>query len=471
MSGRDSPVLPTKLDESSDKPISLIDATQPRDPDRSSQSRSSRQLAVRPTTSSVREGLAKLKYAKWQRTRPDSNSELVGRNDTASPNGNASPLQQDILRTANPEQVESRGYQERGRSLGKKIAAGASSTKDEKQAYEIDVLYENQRGWFFFGIPLYSQSSLLNFDPAPWITKDGQDSAVNITNAQLPDPSWQWAWKSWYVDMSCDVDEEGWQYSFSFSRNFCWHGTHPWFHCFARRRRWLRKRVKREEARGKDLSDLGVAHTMAADYFTIHTKRERSPGSVLEYSTRTGSGSRDRSKAKEIDIPPDDINDIPSLFRSLRLATIDREKIEVVKQFVETGGEELIYLEERIPEIMGMFIFRESRMQLLEHLKRTALDVSRDQTNYQAQDLREQGLLSAVHNADEQIYGGLEHHTDGQPDLRFARGGEMGHKATFSNSSAITIPRDNNPVDVIKGIPGDAGIGIDPTKAIFSPPG
>jgi hypothetical protein len=65
----------------------------------------------------------------------------------------------------------------------------------------IDVLYENQRGWFVFGIPLFSSKALWNFrvDPAPWVDSKFRPSAVNITNAQVPDPSWMWDWKSWYV--------------------------------------------------------------------------------------------------------------------------------------------------------------------------------------------------------------------------------------------------------------------------------
>jgi hypothetical protein len=95
----------------------------------------------------------------------------------------------------------------------------------------IDVLYENQRGWFVFGIPLFSSKALWNFriDPAPWVDAQCKPSAVNITNAQVPDPSWAWDWKSWYVDMSLDVDEEGWQYSLLFKGSSCMALTHALF--------------------------------------------------------------------------------------------------------------------------------------------------------------------------------------------------------------------------------------------------
>ena len=38
----------------------------------------------------------------------------------------------------------------------------------------IEVLYENQRGSFFFGIPLFSSRSLLNFDPVGMGRRDLQ---------------------------------------------------------------------------------------------------------------------------------------------------------------------------------------------------------------------------------------------------------------------------------------------------------
>jgi len=111
----------------------------------------------------------------------------------------------------------------------------------------LDVLYENQRGMYLFGKPMYSGKALFPKEAAPWADERYKRTLVNITNAQVPDPSWEWAWKVWYVDMSRDVDEEGWEYSLYFN-GFSWHATSPWFHSFVRRRRWirLRKRIKEE---------------------------------------------------------------------------------------------------------------------------------------------------------------------------------------------------------------------------------
>jgi hypothetical protein len=482
MSDPGTQVAQTRTDEAFERPISLIDATQPQgwdsaeDSRHASQSPSWRRLAKRPTKDSVREGLARWKYSKWQQDRYVSasgqnvrNEEVAGGSDEPRA-ANSQPLQPegaDCTQIDTSDFAQRQKSQERGRKRLKKIE-GVPRTKHKKQPYEIDVLYENQRGWFFFGIPLYSHSSLLNFDPAPWITKDGNDSPVNITNAQLPDPSWEWAWKSWYVDMSYDVDEEGWQYSFSFSRRFSWHGTHPWFHCFVRRRRWLRKRVKKQEMRMTDASEMGVAHTLTSDYFTIHPRRARSPGSALENTNRGSSHASGRT-AEDVDLPPEDIKDIPSLLKALRLATIDREKIDAVKRFVNIGGDELVYLEERTPEIMSFLVFQASRRHVLEYLKKSANEISNRQSNDGVEEKRVKNLQNAVRAADRQI-SGLEYWSDRQHVSNKAKENGQGHQVVFSESSATTVPKDNNPVDVIKGISGEAEVGIDPTKRVLNPP-
>lgn len=214
----------------------------------------------------------------------------------------------------------------------------------------LDVLYENQRGSFFFGIPLYSHKSLLNLDPAPWVGYDLKDSPVDITNAQVPDPSWEWAWKTWYVDMSGDVDEEGWEYSFSFSATKAWHGTHPWFHSFVRRRRWVRLRAKkaprRTDKEGRTVFEM--AHMFNEDYFTIHSTlvnvRSREPS--------IGPGSTARAsqvhKIEEEEYHFEEIGDIPALMQAVKRAVVDREKLDALKRFVQEGGEELHYLPSKV---------------------------------------------------------------------------------------------------------------------------
>lgn len=487
MSDTGNQIAQAPTNEAPDRPISLVDATQPPESDnggesrRNSRSPSWKQLAKNPTRNSVREGLARWKYSKWQQDRfasaldPESQSEEEISGPTKLGTTSSQLAHQEAVGHTQTKTSDFASRQEspqRGRERIKKTKDPSPKPKAEKQPSEIDVLYENQRGWFFFGIPLYSHSSLLNFDPSPWVTKEGKDSAVNITNAQLPDPSWEWAWKSWYVDMSYDVDEEGWQYSFSFSRNFSWHGTHPWFHCFVRRRRWLRKRVRRQEIRmrRKNASGIGVGHTLASDYFTIHSKRGRSPGSGLENTTTRGSSHTSRKTAEEVDLPPEDIKDIPSLMKALKLATIDREKIDAVQKFVETGGEELLYLERRIPEILEFFVFQASQRQLLEYLaNQSSEQQTYDKSNDKSNEQHAKNLANAVRAVETQI-SSLEYWSDRQHVLKAASKTGHSHRSMYSESSVMTMPKENNLVDVIKGIAGDAEVGIDPTKKVLSPP-
>ncbi|KAL8726308.1 MAG: hypothetical protein Q9181_006107 [Wetmoreana brouardii] len=354
-----------------DHAISLVDATKPEgDPAQVSAGdapeSSGASLSRRWTRGTLRKELAKRKYAKWQQDRGQDKEDAE--HAIASIDTNAEETSK-----ASPETGQQKPS--RGTRLGLKQSARSREDSSSKQSQNldsiIDVLYENQRGWFLFGVPLYSTNSLLNLDPGPWQTSTFKDSPVNITNAQVPDPSWEWAWRTWYVDMSHDVDEEGWEYSFSFQSRFAWHGSHPWFHSFARRRRWLRKRVKVHPS--KVIGSKGTmneSHRLNADYFTIHgAKRERSLESSAEgaFANRSSYTGYDGNESDS----DQDLNDIPNvvaLLAVLKRATVDREKIVAVYTFLAQGEDELHYLAENMDEIMGLLIYQNSRKQLLNYL-------------------------------------------------------------------------------------------------------
>ncbi len=352
-----------------DHAISLIDTTKPApepNPDvhvhiassseSSSHEASGAPLGRRRTKVSLREELAKRKYSKWQEAR----FSREGGEDAGAGSVDGSTRRKDGDRNGRSTsdntngELSNDGEQGRTQAQSAQKATRVKEKRDEgnMEDYVVDVLYENQRGVFWCGIPTYSHKSLLNFDPSPWQTSTFKDSPVNITNAQVPDPSWEWAWKSWYVDMSEDVDEEGWQYSFSFTRGFAWHGSHPWFHSFVRRRRWLRKRTKRHSShRGGQKSGLSQAHLLSADYFTIHpdsrdSSTERTGQARSSISSHQGDGSMD-----EHDL--DEISDITALNKALKKVTVDREKIAVVKQFLAQGGEDVFYLANRVCTSLG----------------------------------------------------------------------------------------------------------------------
>ena len=288
---------------------------------------------------------------------------------TASSHESSQPLLQVDTRTANVG--EAAGASKSPQSTRVEAASPSAEQRDQENSIrtpaqqkssrptsEIDILYENQRGWFIFGVPLYSDQTLLQFDPGAWVTAEGKDSLVNITDAQVPDPSWEWAWKTWYVDMSGDVDEQGWQYSFSF-RSHAWHGSHPWFHCFVRRRRWLRLRVQRTMKDARRRSKFERAHMLGDDYFTIHSSaargyRQPSVGRVsATASAYSSTASGNRGNDSDL-LELDEISDIPMLMYALHGAIVDRVKLDYLKKFVEQGGEELYYLKDKVRSSLSL---------------------------------------------------------------------------------------------------------------------
>lgn len=336
------------LDNVYDHPIRLLDTSKPistsdteddeqPNPEPAQLSRNESRLSRTLNKKAVKESIARRKYRKWQRQhsshfQEESEISLEEPTITSAENPRQFMVRSETGQT-NRSSIRRWSHSSKANLLATETAARSKEAKEEhKLDAEVDVLYENQRGWFFFGIPLYSASSLLNFDPPSWLSADFKPSAVNITNAQVPDPSWEWVWKQWYVDMSYDVDDEGWQYSFSFASRFSWHGTHPWFHSFARRRRWLRKRSKR-----KTHSQVNNAHMLTSDYFTIHPGAGESGASSPRAVARDETGLADQG-----DVP---IDHIANLMVSLKQAAVDREKIDAVREFIAAGGDDVACLQ------------------------------------------------------------------------------------------------------------------------------
>ncbi|EPE04966.1 meiotically up-regulated 65 protein [Ophiostoma piceae UAMH 11346] len=316
------------------------------------------------------------------------------------------------------------------------------SVRREPEA-AIDVLYENERGLFLCGIPLFSRQALGNLDPSPWTNSVHGSSPTDITTAQVPDPTWEWAWPEWRVNHDDGVDEDGWQYSFMFAKCFAWHGP-SWYRSFVRRRAWIRKRVKRTSAASVSLAaaSLGLGHIdsitdptlLNADYFTVvsaATMRRSSSRSgsrmgsrlslaapsVGEASAKTstcihktssgasgdtvnGEGSYlgEDAYAEDGDFfeMPKEITDSDVLMQFLRAARIDREKVEAVDNFIQNSGEDLVRLQDFMHEIMALFVFQASRRALLTHLitahdaavqaRQAAIDAEEQKANSKAAD-------------------------------------------------------------------------------------
>lgn len=450
-----------------DHAITLVDATKPtaereeaeETPEDSDASPSGKvtgaSLGRKWTKSTLREELARRKYARWQEARLDDDEVAAGLK-----NDGETDVPEEQVENVKKTLTSNSRFRDKITFRSKKKAA-KSKAKDDTY---VDILYENQRGWFLCGIPLYSSKSLLPTDPASWQNGAYKESPVNITNAQLPDPSWGWAWRRWYADMSYDVDEEGWQYSFNFSQGYAWHGNHPWFHSFVRRRRWLRKRVKIHPLKpSSGAGKLAQSHLLNEDYFTIHTSRNRSRDSSMD---RTGTkrssflSAKTNSDSEEEDIG--DITDILKLMVALRRARVDREKMSAVKKFVDQGGEDLIYLADRMLNIMRSFIYRTSQQQLRTWLQQALDDVDKQnnssegevEAEKEAVQKKADNLIKAIHSADS--YLRKESLADITKDLG-------------STNDSSTFPSNEGPgeegttiADEIKGISEDAEISEEP---------
>ena len=455
-----------------DHTIDLIDNTRPPDHDsvpidagpEANSTKSEANLSGKWTKGKLKEELRRRRYSKWKEDNCNSGEHSAESSDHDNKKADISGGNE----AKSPQQATRRGRL-RDKISFRPHKKGIGAKKQEN--YEVDILYQNQRGFFFFGIPLYSAKTLLNFDPSQWQTSEFRDSPVNITNAQLPDPSWAWVSKSWYVDMSHDVDLEGWQYSFSFRQGFSWHGNHPWFHSFVRRRRWLRKRVKLSSGGTKGLD----AHMLTVDYFTIHTKRDRSRGS----STRASSYNRSsymESRQLDSDSEDDDeeISNVVALMKALKRTTVDRKKLGALQSFIEHGNDGLHCLPEYMPEIMAEFMYQSSCRQLLSYLQDVFYLTTEQREHRAAQNNPESEtekrridiLLQAVRVADDHVKD-LEYWSDVKAVSRdVAQVEPKESRIDLDTESRIPIDDSHShssyEESVIKGIPDSAGIGDDP---------
>lgn len=274
-----------------------------------------------------------------------------------------------------------------------------------EQEAAIDILYENERGGFLCGIPLFSRQALGNLDPSPWTNYAHGTSPTDITTAQVPDPSWEWAWPEWRINRDDDgiEDENGWEYSFMFAKCFSWHGP-TWYSSFVRRRVWIRKRARRKTtaAMSAAASAIGLGeidsvtnpHLLNPEYFTVvsaaamrrsssrassrHASRLSLAAVSMAPSSKSGPGEgasggegendgHDGHDGGYIEMPKELVNaDVLMCF--LRAARIDREKIEAVDNFIQYAGEDLVRLQDFMHEIMALFVFQASRRTLLTQL-------------------------------------------------------------------------------------------------------
>ncbi|KAI1431281.1 hypothetical protein GGR50DRAFT_680278 [Xylaria sp. CBS 124048] len=290
---------------------------------------------------------------------------------------------------------------------------GRLSTSREPES-EIDILYENQRGGFLCGIPLFSSAALGNLDPPAWTNYAHKPSPTDIHNAQVPDPSWQWVWPEWRInhDEQIQTDSDGWEYSFMFSKKFSWHPP-KWYNSFVRRRTWIRRRIKTHLAYRATYEP-----PMNEAYFSIlPKKRDPSPfgaASDLErtsmdrYSRRSQEDSRisgDRSKRGQENSPlPLQIKTTEDLLAVLGKCRIDRERLEAIENYIYNCTDDLGKLQYHMHEIMSLFVFQTSRKTLLTRLIQLHDNVtSAGAKGKSVTTTKAENLAASIEHADEEV--------------------------------------------------------------------
>ncbi|KAF9924018.1 hypothetical protein FBU30_005948 [Linnemannia zychae] len=233
--------------------------------------------------------------------------------------------------------------------------------------FVYDFLYQHQRGAFFLGTPKFSSKSLLPVDPDEWTDQTSQTSAMDISDYELPDPNWEWVHKTWLVDMTGDVDEDGWEYAMTFHGS-PWHGNYEIFRSFARRRRWLRLRKRKGKTLGKPSAlpertypSLPTLSQSQLDATTI-LQQDSTPYSTVDQkageSIHTGIGNLSLSPS------PQRVD----LYQSLKKSHSDREKLAHVAQYVVRYPGDFDDIEKRMDKYLNLFDYETSRREFISML-------------------------------------------------------------------------------------------------------
>ncbi|KAG0226931.1 hypothetical protein BGW42_003285 [Actinomortierella wolfii] len=255
------------------------------------------------------------------------------------------------------------------------------NSKDDPEPegdFAYDFLYQHQRGAFVLGTPKFSAKSLLPIDPDEWTDAKFRSCGMDITNYEVPDPSWEWVHRSWLVDMTGDVDEDGWEYAMTFHGS-PWHGNHELFRSFARRRRWLRLRKKKGKVNGKPgpPPDRQYCDTIQP---VVWTNADLSgnyldspspfPPMNVEISLDSdkscvpiGPSTTNRTGMPKIGLPAKALR--VDLYKILKKAHSDRQKLAYLAEYVVRYPGDFEDIENRLDAYMSLLDYESSRREML----------------------------------------------------------------------------------------------------------
>ena len=163
---------------------------------------------------------------------------------------------------------------------------------------------------------------------------------------------------------------------------------------------------------------------MNEDYFTIHPAKtiaseRRSSYALSLAQTATTKELFNVRSAEVADEPTDIIENTQTLLRLLRVARVDREKINLVLQFLEQGGDDVYYLAEHMSHILSLFVFQYARRQLLARMLQKINEAREHRVEHQRRQEAESAqekqkidnLLRAIKAAEEEVKA-LEYWSD-----------------------------------------------------------
>lgn len=218
----------------------------------------------------------------WRRRERRAWNEAPAANDLENDGGDGVPNSQRSRRTST-------------QPMRAMPTAPQSKTTQGEPDFVYDMLHENQRGIVLFGVSKRFSSNVLFFwDPAPWTDAHGINTALTPTTMQLPDESWEWVHSSWMVDMTGDTDEDGWQYSGSFTGPQIWRRT-PQIHSHNGPTQWMQailqkahlaeeKHIMRVQERDNKRADEGMEAFLRTMRF--RTRKWHSVPGVFSYVRR-----------------------------------------------------------------------------------------------------------------------------------------------------------------------------------------
>lgn len=216
--------------------------------------------------------------------------------------------------------------------------------------YVMEYQIESERGILVMGSRLFTENALMPLDPAHYSSLDGEALGSALTDYEIPDESWVWLWSRWYVDMTADVDDHGWCYSWRF-RSRHWRGHHRILRSFVRQRMWKRPRIKR----------AALARLLAA--------QERDP-----LRDAGADGPEDDALLDAAAEPFQQVR--AELLRALEPCRNDREKVDAILKYMEEHPGEADFFSQSRDFLMGTLMFPVSRKALDEKVTRRFPELS-----------------------------------------------------------------------------------------------